>query len=55
VSHASNIDGGGTGEEPSGPEDGEASKRWVGFDEEMVIVLKESGRGTQALMIYDFT
>jgi len=33
----------------------EARKQWVGFDDEMVIVLKESGRGTQALMIYDFT
>jgi WD40 repeat protein len=33
----------------------EGRKRWVGFDDEMVIVLKESGRGTQALMIYDFT
>jgi hypothetical protein len=30
-------------------------KRWVGFDDEMVIVLKESGTGTQALMVYDFT
>lgn len=33
----------------------ESSKRWVGFDDEMVIVLEESGRGTQALMVYDFT
>jgi hypothetical protein len=33
----------------------EASKQWVGFDDEVVIVLKESGRGTQALMVYDFT
>ena len=30
-------------------------KRWVGFDDEMVIVLKDSGQGTQALMVYDFT
>jgi hypothetical protein len=36
-------------------EEVEASKRWVGFDDEMVIVLKESGQGTQALMVYDFT
>jgi len=36
-------------------EESEASKRWVGFDDEMVIVLKESGKGTQALMVYDFT
>ena len=33
----------------------EARKQWVGFDDEVVIVLKESGRGTQALMVYDFT
>jgi hypothetical protein len=32
-----------------------AQKRWVGFDDEMVIVLKESERGTQDLMVYDFT
>jgi hypothetical protein len=38
-----------------GVEEIEDSKRWVGFDDEMVIVLKESGRGTQALMVYDFT
>ena len=30
-------------------------KQWVGFDDEVVIVLQESGRGTQALMVYDFT
>lgn len=28
---------------------------WVGFDDEKVIVLREKGRGTQALVIYDFT
>lgn len=33
----------------------EARKQWVGFDDEVVIVLKESGKGTQALMVYDFT
>lgn len=33
----------------------EARKQWVGFDDEVVIVLKESGRGIQALMVYDFT
>jgi len=32
-----------------------ARKRWVGFDDEMVIVLKETEGGTQALMVYDFT
>ena len=31
------------------------SKRWVGFDDEMVIVLKEDEKGSQALMVYDFT
>lgn len=36
-------------------ESDEARKRWVGFDDEVVIVLKESGKGTQALMVYDFT
>jgi hypothetical protein len=29
-------------------------RNWVGFDDEMVIVLKES-RGTESLMVYDFT
>ena len=33
----------------------EARKQWVGFDDEVVIVLKESGEGTQALIVYDFT
>jgi len=45
-------------EEDGGSMDGEmenSRKRWVGFDDEVVIVLKESGRGTQALMVYDFT
>ncbi|TAQ86750.1 hypothetical protein B7494_g4911 [Chlorociboria aeruginascens] len=32
-----------------------ARKQWVGFDDEMVIVLKESIRGAQALIVYDFT
>ncbi|KAH7360195.1 F-box domain-containing protein [Rhexocercosporidium sp. MPI-PUGE-AT-0058] len=37
-------------------DDLEGSRRWVGFDDEVVIVLKESGRvGRQALMVYDFT
>ncbi|KAI9716552.1 MAG: hypothetical protein M1812_005283 [Candelaria pacifica] len=31
------------------------TKGWVGFDEEKVIVLKEKGLGTQALVVYDFT
>ena len=29
-------------------------KNWVGFDEKMVIVLKEA-RGRDSLMVYDFT
>jgi hypothetical protein len=33
----------------------EARKHWVGFDDQKIIVLKESTRGTQALMVYDFT
>ncbi|KAG0645082.1 hypothetical protein D0Z07_9260 [Hyphodiscus hymeniophilus] len=36
-------------------EEVEARKQWVGFDDEVVIVLKESRKGTQALMVYDFT
>ncbi len=36
-------------------EEQEARKQWVGFDEEVVIVLKESRRGTQALIVHDFT
>ncbi|KAI9055079.1 hypothetical protein LZ554_000044 [Drepanopeziza brunnea f. sp. 'monogermtubi'] len=37
-------------------DDVEGSKQWVGFDDELVIVLKESGgAGRQALMVYDFT
>lgn len=30
-------------------------KGWVGFDDEVVIVLKEDGVGTRVLMVYDFT
>lgn len=35
--------------------DVDAVKGWVGFDEEVVVVLKESGEGVRALMVYDFT
>lgn len=28
---------------------------WVGFDEEKVVVLREKGLGTQALVVYDFS
>ena len=30
-------------------------RSWVGFDDEMVIVLKESHGGRESLMVYDFT
>ncbi|KAG9237695.1 hypothetical protein BJ875DRAFT_369467 [Amylocarpus encephaloides] len=36
-------------------EDITACKHWVGFDDEVVIVLKEEAGGTQALVVYDFT
>ncbi|EPE36975.1 F-box [Glarea lozoyensis ATCC 20868] len=32
-----------------------ARKHWVGFDDEVVIVLKEDESGSQALVVYDFT
>ena len=31
------------------------TKGWVGFDEEKVVVLREKGLGTQALVVYDFS
>lgn len=37
-----------------GDGDGKSSG-WVGFDDEVVIVLKESGEGAQDLVVYDFT
>lgn len=33
----------------------EEKRNWVGFDDEMVIVLKESSEGRESLMVYDFT
>ncbi|GAW15657.1 hypothetical protein ANO14919_050760 [Xylariales sp. No.14919] len=30
-------------------------RNWVGFDDEMVIVLKESQEGRESLLVYDFT
>ncbi|KAI1146531.1 hypothetical protein F4825DRAFT_440473 [Nemania diffusa] len=30
-------------------------RNWVGFDDEMVIVLKESGERRESLLVYDFT
>lgn len=52
------------GEEPDDKADCEAPalnlgfderRNWVGFDDEMVIVLKESGQGRESLLVYDFT
>ncbi|KAH8648344.1 hypothetical protein BGZ60DRAFT_423173 [Tricladium varicosporioides] len=37
------------------PENLGTMKHWVGFDDEVVIVLKESEGGTQALMVYNFS
>ncbi|KAL2353294.1 F-box domain-containing protein [Cryomyces antarcticus] len=31
------------------------TRRWVGFDEENVVVLREKSQGSQALVVYDFT
>ncbi|CAJ2503672.1 Uu.00g110660.m01.CDS01 [Anthostomella pinea] len=48
-------------EEEAAVRDGPAAMRWnerrnwVGFDDEMVIVLKESREGKESLMVYDFT
>jgi hypothetical protein len=33
----------------------DSRRNWVGFDDEMVIVLKESRGGSESLMVYDFT
>lgn len=48
----------GEGEETGGMEWGESGmtrRHWVGFDDEVVIVLKEDAGGEQALVVYDFT
>lgn len=36
-------------------DDSAVSHGWVGFDEQNVIVLREKGEGSQALVVYDFT
>lgn len=36
-------------------DDGDERRNWVGFDEEMVIVLKEASDGRDSLVVYDFT
>jgi hypothetical protein len=33
----------------------DSRRNWVGFDEEMVLVLKEARDGRESLMVYDFT
>ncbi|CAN8099950.1 unnamed protein product [Discula destructiva] len=35
--------------------DWDARRNWVGFDDEMVIVLKEARGGRESLLVYDFT
>jgi hypothetical protein len=35
--------------------DWDERRNWVGFDDEMVIVLKEKAGGGESLMVYDFT
>ncbi|KAG6191077.1 hypothetical protein E4U36_001107 [Claviceps purpurea] len=40
---------------PDADSDAEDRKNWVGFDDEMVVVLKEASDGRESLMVYDFT
>lgn len=48
--------GDGEGEEEEVREEKwEERKNWVGFDDEMVIVLKEGRGGRESLLVYDFT
>lgn len=35
--------------------DWDERRNWVGFDDEMVIVLKETKGARESLMVYDFT
>lgn len=51
-------DGGGVGENASGraiADHWDERRNWVGFDDEMVIVLKEAKGGRESLLVYDFT
>ncbi|KAG5973218.1 hypothetical protein E4U56_005210 [Claviceps arundinis] len=41
--------------DPDADSDAEDRKNWVGFDDEMVVVLKEASDGRESLMVYDFT
>lgn len=43
------------GDNSSGVGEWEERRNWVGFDDEMVIVLKEAKGGRESLMVYDFT
>lgn len=43
------------GEEEKEEDKWEERKNWVGFDDEMVIVLKEGRAGRESLLVYDFT
>lgn len=49
----------GPGDSPRAPRldipEWEDRRNWVGFDDEMVIVLKEARDGRESLMVYDFT
>lgn len=47
--------GGGGGGDSSGVGEWDERRNWVGFDDEMVIVLKEAKGGRESLMVYDFT
>lgn len=48
--------GGGDDGPPTPPvDDWEERRNWVGFDDEMVIVLKEARGGRESLLVYDFT
>ncbi|KAK3337703.1 hypothetical protein B0T19DRAFT_349069 [Cercophora scortea] len=49
-----NLDGTGSSSDSSGY-DWDERRNWVGFDDEMVIVLKEKKGGRESLMVYDFT
>lgn len=47
--------GGADGGDLSAGRDWEERRNWVGFDDEMVIVLKEARGGRESLLVYDFT
>lgn len=47
--------GGDDGPPPPPVDDWEERRNWVGFDDEMVIVLKEARGGRESLLVYDFT